>query len=214
MQRTRIKICGITRASDALAAQDAGCDAIGFVFWQGSPRCISIDGAADIVRELSPMMTTVGVFVAPPPDEVLETCRRAALNAAQLCGALPDGDWPRVARQIKLIRAVGVGKDREFAASEIDDFPDVLIDHHSGGKLGGTGETFDWSILGNFGDSIRIWLAGGLHPGNVGEAIARVRPFAVDVSTGVEESPGIKSATKIAAFAAAVRAADRAMTDD
>lgn len=214
LRRTRIKICGITRAADALTAQQAGCDAVGFVFWPGSPRCISIDDAAIIVRQLSPMMATIGVFVSPTPDDVLDTCRRAGLNGAQLCGGLSDGDWASVAGEIKLIRAIGIGGTHGFSTSAVRGFSDVLVDHHSDERYGGTGQTFDWSRLDNIGDSLRIWLAGGLHSDNVGEAIARVRPFAVDVSTGVEDRPGLKSQRKILQFVSAVRVADGEMMDD
>ncbi|MBD3297867.1 MAG: N-(5'-phosphoribosyl)anthranilate isomerase [candidate division Zixibacteria bacterium] len=211
MQRTRIKLCGITRLADALAAQDAGCDAVGFVFWHGSSRCIGVDDVTQIVQKLSSMMTTVGVFVSPTPDEVLSTCQRAGLTAAQLCGDLPDGHWTDISKQVRLIRSVSSG----HASDRLDWTHDLLVDSHTDDQPGGTGQTFDWSALSHgHDDSLRIWLAGGLHPGNVGEAVKRVHPFAVDVSTGVEDRPGIKSHDKIGEFVAAVHAADLATQRD
>ncbi len=212
MQRTRIKICGITRLADALAAQEAGCDAVGFVFWHGSSRCIGVDDVKQIVRELSSMMTTVGIFVSPTPDDVISTCQRAGVVAAQLCGDLPDGNWADLSKQIRLIRSV---TGERMSKNETPEWiRDVLVDSHTGDQPGGTGQTCDWSRLPKVDESIRLWLAGGLHTGNVGEAVTRVRPFAVDVSTGVEDRPGIKSHEKIREFIAAVHAADLANQRD
>jgi phosphoribosylanthranilate isomerase len=208
MNRTRVKVCGITRLADARAAETAGCDAIGFVFWNRSPRCVTVEDATEIARKMSPAMTAVGVFVSPSPEEVADVCRRAGLGAAQVCGVLPEGDWSGLSRTIRLIRSVGIGSGGAFRPDDIEGVNDVLVDSHTDQSPGGTGQTFDWSLLNGGSEGVRLWLAGGLHAGNVGDAIRRVHPFAVDVSTGVEDRPGIKSHEKIIAFVAAVQAAD------
>ena len=208
MQRTRVKICGITSLSDALAAEAAGCDAVGFVLWDGSPRCVSIDIVASITRKLSPMTTTIGVFVSPNAEDVLRVCQHGGLSGAQLCGDLGDDEWTRVADEVHLIRSIGIMPECAPRLDEIPGVSDILVDSRSEHSPGGTGQTFDWSLVCNLTGETRIWLAGGLHAGNVGEAVRRVRPFAVDVSSGVEERPGVKSHTKIAEFIAAVLAAD------
>ncbi len=213
MLRTRIKICGITRPEDALAAERAGCDAVGFVFWEKSKRYIDASKAREIRSKLSSPTAAVGVFVSPTLDQVLQATADAGLTAAQLCGPLPDGDWKMVSSRVQLIRAVGVGGPTPVELDEIDGVTDYLFDTRDDQAHGGTGQTFDWSLLRQHTFNGRVWLAGGLEPSNVGRAIATVRPYAVDVSTGVESEPGIKSAEKIAAFVAAVRDADAKMNE-
>lgn len=213
MPRTRIKICGITRPEDALAAERAGCDAVGFVFWEESKRYIDISKAREIRRKLSSPTAAVGVFVSPTCEQVSEATADAGLTAAQLCGPLPDGDWKSVSSCVQLIRAVRVGDTMPADLDEIDGVTDYLFDTRDDRTHGGTGQTFDWSLLAQHTFNGRVWLAGGLDPSNVGRAIATVRPYAVDVSTGVESKPGVKSAEKIAAFVAAVREADAKMNE-
>ena len=211
--RTRIKICGITRPEDALAAERAGCDAVGFVFWEGSKRFVQLAEAREICGQLSPSVTAVGVFVSPTCDNVTRATAETGLTAAQPCGPLPDGDWTALASQMRLIRAVGVGQGPSLALDEIAGVEDYLFDTRVGESHGGTGQTFDWSLLRRRTFNGRVWLAGGLDASNVGRAIHTVRPYVVDVSTGVESAPGRKSAEKIAAFVDAVRLADSQMTE-
>jgi phosphoribosylanthranilate isomerase len=211
MSRTRIKICGITRLADALAAQAAGCDAIGMVFWQKSPRFVTVEQAAEIVECLSPMITPVGVFVSPTTDDVGHISDRTGLRAAQLCAALPPGPWSTIAQMIHLIRVINVGDRSPTQGAQMNGVLDYLFDSSDHRVPGGTGRTFDWSLLKESESFPRIWLAGGLNATNVGDAIRAVRPFAVDVSSGVEESPGVKSAEKIEGFVRAVREADESM---
>ncbi len=211
MPRTRIKICGITRPADALAAEMAGCDAIGLVFWPQSPRYVTIDQATEIIDCLSPLVKSVGVFVGATADEVADTADCVGLRAAQICGDLPRGDWQTLAKMIPLIRAIRVGDQPPTPGDRMNGVADYLFDSADPNLPGGSGRAFDWSLLAKGGSFPRVWLAGGLNLANVADAIRAVRPFAVDVSTGVEESPGFKSADKIAAFVNAVHAADTRM---
>jgi len=213
MPRTRIKICGITRPEDALAAERAGCDAVGFVFWEKSKRHVTAARAREIRCSLSSDLTVVGVFVNPTPDGVLEAAGEAGLTAAQLHNPAPNGDWKSLAAHVQLILAVGVSNGETLVVEEMGGVNDYLFDKRDDQAMGGTGQTFDWSLLAREAFNGRIWLAGGLDPLNVGRAIATVRPYAVDVSTGVETEPGVKSAEKIAAFIAAVRAADSQLSE-
>ena len=208
MARTRIKICGITRVEDALAAERAGCDAVGFVFWEESTRFVTLPRAREICRVLSPLVAKVGVFVSPALEDVSRAIQEVDLDAAQLCGPLPDADWSRISSRLRLIRALGVENDRPIAFDEVAGVNDYLFDTRDERTHGGTGRTFDWSKLRRRIIDRRVWLAGGLNSSNVAEAISIVRPFAVDVSSGVETEPGVKSAERIETFVAAVRAAD------
>ena len=211
MIRTRIKICGITRPEDALAAERAGCDAVGLVFWESSARFVPLSRAREICRGLSPLVSRVGVFVSPSMEQVSRAAREASLDAVQLCGPLPGTDWSRASSGLRLIRALAVEDDRPIIFDELEGVNDYLFDTRDEGTHGGTGRTFDWSKLRQKVINGRVWLAGGLNPSNVAVAIRIVRPFAVDVSSGVESEPGIKSVERIAAFVAAVKEADAAV---
>ena len=210
MAHTRIKICGITRLEDALAIQSAGCDAIGFVLWDGSSRHIERGAAAEITRALTAPLMKVGVFVSPTVAEVSDAANEVGLDAAQLCGPLPNDDWEPLSQRLRLIRAIGVKDDAPIQWESIPGVGDYMVDTYDGRSHGGTGRTFAWSRVAGQDDQYRIWLAGGLNPTNITEAIRVVAPFAVDVSSGVETAPGIKSVELIGQFVAAVRAADRA----
>lgn len=211
MSRTRVKICGITRPSDALAAERAGCDAIGLVFWPESPRAVTIDQASEIIESLAPTTMAVGVFVSPTTADVGNAADRTGLQGAQLCGDLPPGPWSTTAQMIHLIRVINIGDQPPVKINRMDGVSDYLFDSADRRTPGGTGRAFDWSLLKKTERFPRMWLAGGLNANNVGAAIRAVRPFAVDVSTGVEDRPGIKSADKIEAFVRAVRAADESL---
>lgn len=206
MVRTRIKICGITRAIDALAAVNVGADAIGFVFWSKSPRCIAIEPAAAICCVLPPEFNAIGVFVSPKPNDVRRAIETIGLTAVQLCGPVDSTEWTTFEPSVRVIRSITV--DELNKAGEVEAFEDLMLDSQSADSPGGTGQTFDWTRIPKLPASKRLWLAGGLTTENVGRAIATVRPYAVDVSSGVEDRPGIKSHEKIAQFVAAVRAAD------
>ena len=204
MSPVRSKICGITRIEDALAAVQAGADAIGFVFYPKSPRAVTFQQARDIIRALPPFVTTVGLFVNTSRCEMGELLDAVPLDLLQFHGdeAVADCDgWHRP--YIKAVR-VKAGDDIAAACRAFPSASGILLDTYVEGVPGGTGEAFDWSLIPQ-GLSKPIILAGGLTPDNVAAAIAQVRPYAVDVSGGVEASRGIKDHAKIQAFIEAVR---------
>ena len=218
MARTRIKICGITRLSDGLAAAREGADAIGFVFWPGTPRRIDGKAAQAIAAALPPYVTTVGLFVDPEPDEVRAILGDVPLDLLQFHGNEPPELCRAFARPY--VKAVPVGdraaKDGllEYATRYHDAAAWLFDAPPSGGLPGGTGRTFDWAALPADLDR-PVVLSGGLNAGNVGAAVRRVRPWAVDVSSGVEAIgadgkpvKGIKDPTRIRAFIEEVLHAD------
>lgn len=210
--RTRVKVCGITRVEDALVAVEAGADALGFIFAE-SPRRVSVAQAGEIVSQIPPLVTPIGVFVDEPPEVVAEVARAAGLRAVQLHG----GESPECARALRSLAPVWVVKAfrvrGESALAEIGRYREccdaVLLDAFVPGSAGGTGKVFDWSLAERaVACGVPLFLAGGLHPGNVAEAVRRVRPYAVDVSSGVEAGPGVKDHERLRAFLGAVRDAD------
>ncbi|HSH00606.1 MAG TPA: phosphoribosylanthranilate isomerase [candidate division Zixibacteria bacterium] len=205
--RTRIKICGITSPDAARAAEAAGCDAIGVVLWPRSKRYVDIATAAGIAQAVSPLVSVVGVFVDSPIEAIARARYTIGLDAVQLHGAMPDGDWKRLMSVVSLIRGLSIGS-KGLEAERHFGFSDYLLDSADANAHGGTGATFDWALAAPFCDWGRIWLAGGLNPENVGTAITTVRPFAVDVSTGVESAPGQKSPDLMREFVNSVRRAD------
>ena len=207
-----VKICGITREDDALLAVAMGADAVGFVF-APSTRQIASGIARDIARRLPPEILTVGVFRDQAPSRVVDIVNSSGLRAAQLHGheSAEDTAWVR-ARVPFVIKAFSVG---DPGLHQLDDYgcDAVLVD----GPEPGSGRTFDWSRLGDTLRDRRFILAGGLNPDNVGEAVSRVRPWGVDVSTGVESDrgePGQKDARRVRAFISAARAAQPAEDHD
>lgn len=206
MHRTRIKICGITRAIDLDAALGAGVDAVGFVFYPPSPRALSLELAAALARRVPPFVTRVGLFVNAEPSSVRETLAAVPVDLLQFHGeedakyceqfGLPYLKAARVRPQLDLL---------EFARA----YPTaqgLLLDAWVE-AYGGIGQSFDWSLIPQE-LPLPLVLSGGLHAGNVAEAVTKIRPWAVDVSSGVEVAKGIKDAEKIAAFVAVVRTAN------
>jgi len=207
--RTRIKVCGITRLDDALRAVELGVDALGFVFWPGSPRCVSLRQAAQISAALPPFVTVVGVFVNQSIEEIRTVAAGVGLCAVQLHGDEAPGTWGRVPG--RCLRAVAVGPG--FNAAAVAAWPPEvwpLLDAHDPARRGGTGQAVDWDIAAEVSRRRRIILAGGLDASNVRDAVARVRPFAVDASSGVEREPGIKDPDRLRAFVEGVAEADAA----
>jgi phosphoribosylanthranilate isomerase len=205
---TLVKICGITRVEDALDAATLGATAVGFVFWPGSPRAIGPADARSIVDALPPLVTPVGVFVDQPEEEVSQIASDVRLGAVQLHGKEPPDYCRRLRRPV--IKAFGVAAS--FDERLIDGYPlgiTVLLDAQDDVAHGGTGRLIDWARAARIAASRRVMLAGGLQPDNVEAAIARVRPFAIDVSSGVETSPGVKDRSKMRQLFDAVRRADR-----
>ncbi len=206
MSNVRSKICGITRIEDALAAAEAGADAIGFVFYAKSPRAVGVRQARAIIAELPPFVTTVGLFVNASRCELNEILEVVPLDLLQFHGDETPQDCEGYHRPwIKALR-VRPGDDLEAACKLYAGARGILLDTYVAGVPGGTGEAFDWSLVPER-LSKPIILAGGLSADNVGQAIAQVRPYAVDVSGGVEQAKGIKDAAKIEAFMRAVKQA-------
>jgi len=205
--RTRVKICGITREQDAIAAADHGADAVGLVFYPPSPRYVSVEQAARIAAVLPPFVTTVGLFVNADAETIGEVVDTVGIDLIQFhgneCGeycAQHGRPWIRALRMKD-------GLNLAESAVEFSAARGLLLDAYRPGIPGGTGETFDWARIPSTLAG-KIVLAGGLNPDNVAQAVRQVRPYAVDVSGGVEVSPGIKDANKIARFMAAVRSGE------
>ena len=199
MSAVRIKICGITRIEDALAAIAAGADALGFVFYARSPRAVTPAQASAIIAALPPFVTTVGLFVDMPRAELTRLLSQVPLDLPQFHGDEGPDDCASYGRPyIKALR-VKAGDDVAAAIARYPAASGILLDTFVAGTPGGTGEAFDWSLVPQ--DAAKpLILAGGLTPENVADAVRQVRPYAVDVSGGVEASKGIKDAAKIQAF--------------
>jgi phosphoribosylanthranilate isomerase len=203
--RTRVKICGITRVEDALAAVRLGADAIGLVFYEASPRYVTLEQAQRITRALPPFVTAVGLFVDSLERHIRAAIESCGIQILQFHGDEPAATYAAFARPyIKAIRMVP-GVDLYAQQQAYPDAAGFLLDTYVPGTPGGSGETFDWRrIPGNLQKP--VILAGGLTAQNVQQAISAVRPFAVDVSSGVEKTKGVKDIDKMAAFIENVRA--------
>ena len=194
-----VKICGITRIEDAVAAAEMGADAIGFVFWPASPRFIDPYRARKIAMALPRLITTVGVFVDQPAEYVHGVANLVRLSSVQLHGSETPQFAAALARSV--VKAVSpVNYDESEWPSNVT----LLVDTHDPAKKGGTGVRSDWDLAGRIAARRHVLLAGGLKPDNVAAAIARVRPFGVDVSSGVEASPGVKDHNRLQAFFRAI----------
>ncbi|MGX5219969.1 phosphoribosylanthranilate isomerase [Pseudomonas segetis] len=204
MSVVRSKICGITRLEDARVAVAAGADAIGFVFYAKSPRAVTIEQAQAIIAQLPPFVTTVGLFVDMPREQLSQLLQQVPLDLLQFHGDETPAQCEGFARPyIKALR-VQPGDDITSQVAAYTSASGVLLDTFVSGVPGGTGQAFDWSLVPQ-GLEMPIILAGGLTPDNVEAAIRQVRPYAVDVSGGVEASKGIKDSSKVQAFVHAVR---------
>ena len=199
-----VKVCGITRLTDALHAVKQGATALGFVFWPRSPRYVTPERAREIIAELPSSVMTIGVFVNESIDGIRDVVKKTGITTVQL-----HGDEPPVYADVlgsPLLRSVTVDE----AADACGAWPAetvFLVDAHDRVRRGGTGGTVDWTRAADVAKVWRVVLAGGLTPENVAEAIATVRPYGVDVSTGVEISPGVKDFDKVARFVASARSA-------
>lgn len=199
----RVKICGVRRTEDALLAAELGAWGVGFVFWPGSPRFIDPYRAKKICVELPPWVVPVGVFVDQPEEYVSEVASLVHLSAVQLHGSETMETIARTPHRV--IKSIAVGSD--FTESVLDRLPSrvgVLLDAHDPQRHGGTGKTIDWTRAAAVARRRRVLLAGGLCPENVRAAVDAVRPFGVDVSSGVEASPGVKDHDRMRALFAAV----------
>jgi phosphoribosylanthranilate isomerase len=204
---TAVKICGITRVEDGLAAAYAGAHAIGLVFHPASPRFVDLARAREVIERLPPFVTVVGLFVDPEPQAVLGVLRELSLHLLQFHGDEPPELCASFGLPYLKACRVAPGADLlQYAALHVR-AKGLLLDAFIDGTHGGTGRSFDWSLIPR-DLPLPVVLAGGLTPANVGAAVRAVRPWAVDVSSGVEREKGVKDAAKIAAFIRGVRDAD------
>lgn len=197
--RTRVKFCGFTRVEDAVIAAGLGVDAIGLVFYPPSPRNVSIEQAAAIVKALPAFVSVVGLFVDAEPDFITQVLQQVSIDCLQFHGE----ESPAACRLYgkPYIKAIRMKADTNLSelAGEYADAAGLLLDAYHPGMQGGTGSGFDWELIKNLG-KLPIILAGGLSPDNAELAVQQVRPYALDVSSGVETEKGIKNAAKMAEF--------------
>tara|TARA_B100000315_G_scaffold248965_1_gene279521 strand:- start:5 stop:637 length:633 start_codon:yes stop_codon:yes gene_type:complete len=201
--RTKVKICGTTSLNDALLAIESGADAVGFIFHKESPRNISEKDVKDIVVRLPPFIETVGVFVNETSDKVNRIAEQCRLTAVQLHGDESPAFCRRVKRRV--IKAVRVKDAESLKGMSGYDVSGYLLDAFNEESRGGTGKIFDWNLALRAKKQGPVIIAGGLNPFNVYTAIHRVKPYGVDVCSGVEKSPGIKDPEKVGEFIKAVR---------
>ena len=202
-QPVRIKICGLTRPDDAHLAAALGAWAVGFVFWPGSPRSVSLETARRMMAVLPPVVTSVGVFVNQPIVEVRSIATEVGLGAVQLHGTEPPSYYADLPHRV--IKAIWVVD--EHALDALDELPPgvtALLDAHDPVRFGGTGRRIDWTVAARAAKRRPIVLSGGLTPDNVADALTVVHPYALDVSSGVESEPGIKEAGRLRALFEAV----------
>jgi len=202
----RVKMCGLTRAEDVRVCVEAGADAVGFNFWPESKRYVTLQAAERLAAEVPSHVLRVGVFVRADPSLVREAVERARLDAVQLHGDEDPAGYRAVGAPLwQVVRVSGL---ESFTRLPSPVSAAVLLDAHAPGQ-GGTGHSFDWALAAHARAwRLPVWLAGGLTPANVTQAIHRAAPDGVDVASGVESAPGIKDPARVAAFAAAVRAAE------
>jgi phosphoribosylanthranilate isomerase len=201
--RVKVKICGTTNLKDAQLAAESGADAVGFIFYKKSPRYVVPKEAKAIISQLPPFVETVGVFVDETSDQVNRIAEQCRLTAVQLHG----DESPAFCRRVKhrIIKAIQVKNSSSLIGLADYDVSGFLLDAYNEGKRGGTGETFDWNLVFRAKKQGPIILAGGLNPYNVYTAIHRVRPYGVDVCSGVEQSAGKKDPEKIEEFMRSIR---------
>lgn len=199
---TRVKICGITSAVDAMAAVEAGASAIGILFWPESPRFVARERAREIVRALPPFVSVVGVFVNQV-DEAAELAPEVGLSAVQFHGDEPPASYRQFA--VPVIKSVAVRDETSVdEAMAVPEHVTVLLDADDRAKRGGTGRVVNWQVAAAIARRRRTILSGGLSPENVAAAVAAVDPYAIDVSSGVESAPGRKDGAKLRALFAAL----------
>ena len=205
----RVKICGLTNLDDARVAIDAGADALGFIFFSGSPRYVTSAAAARIIAQLPPLICKVGVFVNEPVESVRDIAKSAGIDTIQLHGDEPADFCDQLAADnFKVIKAFRVKDQASLAPMKTFRACAYLLDSYVPGQPGGTGAKFNWDLAihaQSFGTP--LILAGGLVPENIRDAVVKVAPYGVDVSSGVEAAPGKKDHSKVRAFIAAARSA-------
>ncbi len=200
MTRLRIKVCGFTREQDVDALADADVDAAGFVLWPDSPRAVTMTRAAALARRLPAAVTAVGVMVRPTVAEAERAVAAVGLGELQLYGVDDPAPYLALGVQIVWVAPLVAGVAPVAPAGTL-----LMVDAHDPARHGGTGRTIDWTRAAVLARVNRLVLAGGLTPENVGQAVTQVRPYGVDVSSGIETTPGVKSADRILRFVAAAR---------
>jgi len=199
----RVKVCGTTRLKDALLAVECGADAIGFIFYKKSPRYVTAKAAKEIGSRLPPFVHRVGVFVNETADKINRIASRCGLDAVQLHGDESPAFCKKIrCRVIKAVRVKDASSLKEMSRYTVDAF---LLDTYKDNQWGGTGKVFDWKLAAQAKKYGPVIVAGGLNPRNVKAVIQKVQPYGVDVSSGVEQSPGKKDPKKVRAFLKAVR---------
>ena len=194
----RVKICGITNSDDARHAADCGADALGFVFYAGSPRCVTPEQARELVAGLPPFVTRVGLFVNEDPVRIRAIIASCGLDAVQLHGDEPPADC--VLPPCRVIKGVRPRHAADLAALAAYPVAALLVDAAVPGQFGGTGQRADWELAAVLATRQRVILAGGLTPANVAAAVRQVKPYGVDVASGVESAPGRKDPDRVAQF--------------
>ena len=215
--RVRIKMCGTTRRQDADAAVELGVDALGFIFAEKSPRYVTPGFAASLIDTLPPFVSRVGVFVDASLDQVKEIVTSAGLTQVQLHGKESAdfcAELKKWNRSLVVCKAFLVGTDSSIPdfSSYLDSIDCLLFDTYVKGLDGGTGQSFDWRALTGLNLNVPMILAGGLNPGNVAEAIKSARPYAIDINSGVEKSPGVKNHELLAQLVDKVRRIETALS--
>ena len=213
MSRVKVKICGVRTSEEAQAAMEAGADALGFNFWPKSARFVEPKAARELIKDLSPMACTVGVFVNEEVNRILDLAGELNLNAVQLHG----DETPEFCDQLgslKIVKALRVGADFDLSLLQQYRAEMFLLDSSIDGRYGGTGRRFDWRIAIEAKRFGPIILAGGLTEENVGEAIVEVRPAAIDVCSGVEAEPGRKDLDKLRRFMQVVATANASIAGE
>lgn len=202
-QQVKVKICGMTQLKDAVYAVEQGADAVGFIFYKKSPRSVTMKGVKEIISKLPPLVDTVGVFVNETSDRVNKIADYCGLDMVQLHGDESPAFCRKIRRRvIKACRVENLQSIKQLEKYPVSGF---LLDTFSENTHGGTGKTFDWNLALPAKKIGPVILAGGLTPGNVRQALNRVRPYGVDVCSGVEKSPGIKDPEKVRSFMANIR---------
>ncbi|MFO7607239.1 MAG: phosphoribosylanthranilate isomerase [Desulfurivibrionaceae bacterium] len=206
--RTRIKVCGITDSGDLAHAVSAGVDGVGFIFAEKSPRRVEPEKARELIRKVPPFVDAVGVFVNEDPDVVTDIIKYCGLTMVQLHGQ-ENVDYCRL-MPVRILKSFAVKDDIDGSkmAAYAGEVAGYLLDTYDKAMAGGTGRAFDWNLVAGLRIPGPVLLAGGLGPDNVGEAISAARPYAVDVNSGVEKSPGRKDHAMLTALVEAVRRAD------
>ncbi len=203
----RIKICGITSYDDACVAVEAGADAVGFILVNGTPRYMTPEAVAAIIDRLPPFIATVGIFIDRTPEDIDQIVRACGLSLVQLHG----NESPAQCRSLRVPFVKAIRVQGEHDLKSMQDYPQArafLLDTYVADRPGGTGKTFPWEIAAKAAQQARVILSGGLTPDNVASAVAQVRPYAVDVCSGVEERPGRKDHRKVREFIERTRYAD------